>query len=64
MFGGDSRLQREQVGVAAAVERNRGHLPAGDHLAQLGAGCLHVQRVVDHAHRLRDVADLRATHRA
>ncbi len=54
----DTGLQREQVGVAAAVERNRGHLPASDHLAQLGAGCLDVQRVVNHAHSLGDVADL------
>ena len=54
----DSGLQREQVGEAAAVEWNRGHLPSSDHLAQLGAGGLDVQRVVLHAYRLSDAADL------
>ena len=53
----DAGLQREQIGVAAAIERNRGHLPAGDHLAQLGAGGFDMQRVVGHAHGLRDAAD-------
>src|ERR1700678_4124409 len=33
----NSGLQREQVSVGAAVEWNRGHLPSGDHLAQLRA---------------------------
>ena len=44
--------------IAAAVKRDRGHLPAGDHLAQLGAGGLDVQRVVNHAHRLSNATDL------
>jgi hypothetical protein len=57
--GATPGLQREQIGVAAAVEWNRGHLPAGDHLAQLGAGGLDMQRVVDHAYGLRDAADLK-----
>ena len=56
--GSDAGLQREQIGIAAAIERNCGHLPAGDHLAQLRAGGLDVQRVVDHAHGLRDATDL------
>ncbi len=56
--GRDSGLQGEQIGVAATVQRDRGHLPAGDHLAQLRAGGLHVQRVVHHADSLGDVTDL------
>ena len=56
--GSHAGLQREQIGIAAAIERHRGHLPAGDHLAQLRARGLDVQRVVADAHCLRDAADL------
>ena len=34
----DARLQRQKIGVAAAVERHGRHLFSGDHFAHLGAG--------------------------
>ncbi len=50
--GSNASLQREQIGVAAAVERHRGHLPAGDDLAHLRAGGFDVRGVVADAHGL------------
>ena len=50
--GSDAGLQRKQVGVAASVQRNSGHLPPPNHLARLRVGGLDMQRVVGHGHRL------------
>ena len=58
-LGSDAGLQRKKIRIAASVERNRGHLPAGDDLPELRAGGFNMQRVVGNRHALRDVADLK-----
>ncbi len=50
--GGDACLQGQEIGEAASVEGNGGHLAAGDDLAELGTRGLDVEGVVCDAHGL------------
>ncbi len=40
--GRHSRLDREQIGVASSVQRQRGHFGAGYHLAEMGRNRIHL----------------------
>ena len=54
----DPWLNREQIGVATAVQRQSGHLIARDDLPKMGGGGLDLNACLRrHGHRVRSIAD-------